>query len=372
MNNYKFYTPLGVAEQLLNLLPKRNYKKIIDICCGSWNLLCAAKEKYPNAKFTGVDIDEEAGVNCFENAEFFTKDGRIFAVEEYKNNKVYELILSNPPFGYLDNSNRIFHNHQSLNVLQNLNNKRYENEMLQANLLLSDNKSLMVFILPSTFVEGESNKKARSSIAKEYRIRKLVKLPIETFGKREINTYAIIMQKHNRKKHYDTDFYEMTYDGKEYRVFQRSNIEHSKILQGVWINGLKSYENRADICSFRGNIFSSQLTEQGSKVLHCSNRFINNVWTPAVRYCNDNSITKRCNKTKPGDIIVNRVGKCAGYWYLNTEDAYISDCLIAVRSGETNALINVFKSNSMNGKLNIPVKGVSTRYISASDIKAIL
>ncbi len=372
MNNYKFYTPLGVAEQLLNLLPKRKYNRIIDICCGSWNLLCAAKEKYPTARFTGVDIDEEASMNCFANADFFAKDGREFALEAYKDHSVYDLILSNPPFGYLKDTDRMFKNSQSEYILQGLNNKRYENEMMQANLLLADNQSIMIFILPSTFVEGDNSIKVRCSIAKEYRIRKLVKLPLETFGCREINTYAVIMQKHNKKNNYSTDLHEMTFDNSGYKIITRGVINSSKIIHGEWINKLRSSENKSDICSFRGNISSSQLTKEGLKVLHCSSNISENAWKPATRYCNDNSKITRCNKTQPGDIIVNRVGKCAGYWYVNIEDAYISDCLIVFRSAKQKELLRGFEENSINGKLNIPVKGVSTRYISASDIKAII
>ena len=44
MGNYKFYTPPEVAECLMTVLPEKKYKNVIDICCGSWNLLKAANK----------------------------------------------------------------------------------------------------------------------------------------------------------------------------------------------------------------------------------------------------------------------------------------------------------------------------------------
>lgn len=82
---YKFYTPPMLAECLISLLPRREYSNIIDICCGSWNLLEAASKQFATASYVGVDIDSDANKNCFRGAKFFCKDGRRFALEEKKN-----------------------------------------------------------------------------------------------------------------------------------------------------------------------------------------------------------------------------------------------------------------------------------------------
>ena len=59
MSKYNYYTPIELAALLLELIPqKASISSAIDICCGSWNLLAAAKRHYPEVKITGVDIDK--------------------------------------------------------------------------------------------------------------------------------------------------------------------------------------------------------------------------------------------------------------------------------------------------------------------------
>lgn len=372
MGNYKFYTPLAVAELLVELLPDDTYKNVIDICCGSWNLLYSAKKKYPNANITGVDIDKEAQIKCISEAKFYQQDGRLFALEEFRKGNVYDLILSNPPFGYLREEEKIFTENKYGIIINNLNNNRYENELMKANFLLADDKSILIFILPSTFVEGEINKKARHTIAKECIVHKLIKLPLETFGKNMINTYAVILQKNSRNKNYTTDYMEILYSENKYSIGKKKLILHEKMLTGDWSILERKNSNKIEVKSFRGKISSNELTEKGEKVLHCSNQFKDNKWVPGVRYCDKDLQLKKSLKSMPGDILVNRVGKCAGYWTINDEEVFISDCLIAFRSKEKKLLLKRFQKETIKGRLNVPLKGVATRYISKTDIIKIL
>ena len=51
MSKYNYYTPIELAALLLELIPqKASISSAIDICCGSWNLLAAAKRHYPEVK----------------------------------------------------------------------------------------------------------------------------------------------------------------------------------------------------------------------------------------------------------------------------------------------------------------------------------
>ena len=58
MSDYKYYTPIDLMEVLLEHLPPQNIRSVVDISCGSFNLLKAALRKYPHAKCIGVDIEE--------------------------------------------------------------------------------------------------------------------------------------------------------------------------------------------------------------------------------------------------------------------------------------------------------------------------
>lgn len=371
MADYIFYTPLEVAEKLLDLLPEREYKSIIDICCGSWNLLKAARNRFPSAKFTGVDIQQSSAVECFEGADFQVQDGRDFAVEAYKSRRLYDLVLSNPPFGLLKEDNRKFASGKGDYIVPNLNNHRYENEMIQANLMIAEEDAFLIFILPSTFVEGEKNRKLRKALAEKYLIRELIRLPLETFGSRQIHSCAVIMQKSQQYHFSVTNCYEMIFNGKNFHIQKQGICSYERILNGIWTDREGVEGEDIGIYSFRGCISSNQLSETGEVVLHCSSQVNNNKWHPARRYCDDVKLLTHCRKARPGDIIVNRIGKYAGFWYLNTEDVYISDCLIVFRSEKGVNLKKCFHKNSTNGKLNVPIKGVATRYVSTSDIKAL-
>lgn len=371
MADYIFYTPLGVAERLLDLLPEREYKNVIDICCGSWNLLKVAKNRFPDAQFTGVDIQQESVVDCFENADFFVQDGRDFALDAYKSHRLFDLVLANPPFGFLKDDNRKFALAKEDYIVPGLNNHRYENEMIQANLMIAEEGASLIFILPSTFLEGEKNRKLRRTLAEKYWIREVIRLPLETFGSRQIHSCAIIIQKTCHQHFSVTNCYELVPNGKNYHIEKKGICSYDRILNGIWTNSEREKKEDTEIYSFRGGISSSQLSETGEEVLHCSSLINRNRWRPARRHCNNEKLLTCCKKAKPGDIIINRIGKCAGFWYFNTEHVYISDCLIVFRSKNGIDLKKCFQKNSTNGKLNVPIKGVATRYVSASDIRTL-
>lgn len=352
-----------LAECLIGLLPKRNYQNIIDICCGSWNLLEAARKRFGTAHYVGVDVDAEAGANCFEGATFLCEDGREFAINEKKK---YDLVLSNPPFGYLKEEERLFKDATAGNIKE-LNNKRYENEMMQANLLLSDASGMLLFILPATFFEGDSYLSIRKSLCKSYAVNSIVKLPIETFGKSKISTYALIMS-NSGKQNQSASLKEVTCCNGGWKVKHKEFVSKERLQEGAWICKLPKRKIPRKVEAFRGNISSAQMSETGKKVLHCSSIVTNGEWNPSIRYCNDREKIEKAKVVKPGDVIVNRVGRFANYWCISKEEAMVSDCLIVIKTSEKNNLYEELLRNSTNGKLNILTKGVTTKYITLKDI----
>jgi len=367
MGNYKFYTPPMLAECLMRLLPKRDYHNIIDICCGSWNLLEAARKRFVTAHYVGVDVDEEAGFNCFTGATFLCEDGRRFALREKKK---YDLVLSNPPFGYLKEEERLFKDTKVGNIKE-LNNKRYENEMMQANLLLADKDGVLLFILPATFFEGDSYLSIRKGLCENYTINSIVKLPIETFGSSKISTYALIMS-NSGKQNQRASLKEVICHNDVWRVKHRKYISIERLREGAWISKTKKRNVQKNVEMFRGNISSAQMSEAGRKVLHSSSIVVNGEWCPSIRYCDNQEKLKKAKLVKPGDIIVNRVGRFANYWCISKEEAIVSDCLIVIKASELSDIYDNLLKNSTNGRLNISTKGVTTKYITLKDILELL
>ena len=121
MSKYNYYTPIELAALLLELIPqKASISSAIDICCGSWNLLAAAKRHYPEVKITGVDIDPAAHAHCIEGATFVCDDGRSFANRQEKAKQTYDLVLSNPPFGPLSKKKKKYRNANADETTQNI------------------------------------------------------------------------------------------------------------------------------------------------------------------------------------------------------------------------------------------------------------
>ena len=367
MGNYKFYTPPMLAECLMKLLPRRAYHNIIDICCGSWNLLEAAKKRFGTACYVGVDVDADAEANCFAGATFWCEDGRKFAMRETKK---YDLVLSNPPFGNLKTEERVF-NHVKVGNVKELNSKRYENEMMQANLLLADRDGVLLFILPATFFEGDSYLAIRKSLCKSYTINSIVKLPIETFGSSKISTYALIMS-NSGKQNCRASLKEVVCDDDVWTVKHRKFVSIEQLREGMWI--CKTYKNnvKKNVEMFRGNISSAQMSQDGKKVFHSSSYIVDGEWQPSVRYCNDEGKIRKAKIVKPGDVIINRVGRFATFWCISNEEALVSDCLIIIKASGMKYIYDRLLKNSTDGRLNILTKGVTTKYITEGDILKLL
>lgn len=365
-NNYLFYTPVELASYLVRMITKQDCERMIDICCGSWNLLRAAKKKYPSASIVGVDIDEAARAHQLDGSVFYHMDGREYALRCVEYNEKYDLVLSNPPFGYLDENGRMFHYSKNNNINHELLNKRYETEMIQANLLLLKPGGSVLFILPSTFVEGISSKKIRRILGEQYNVRALFCLPEKTFGVGRIRTWAVWMDA-TQPDDRDTDIYYVKDGNQNIATSVTKKICREKIVTGNWLGeGMIETTNSLDI--YRGNLHSKELSDEGYKVLHCATAKDGGLWKPSIRY------TKRNNgKTaKKGDIIINRIGKSAGYWCVNQEaDIMISDCIIVIHDcGEQTR--KLLEQNSDNFRLQVPIYGTTTQYITIEDIKRIL
>lgn len=362
MNDYKYYTPVSLMEILLEHLPPQNVMSVVDISCGSFNLLKAALKKYPHAKCVGVDIEEQNTDNL-ENICFIKQDGRIFAKEQQCNNKSFDLIVTNPPFGRLKSDNRIFQNEKSAILCS-----RYECEMMHANGMLAHEGTQMIAILPATFVEGDLYIKYRREIARNFDVHALIRLPENVFSKGDISAYAIILTKAVMPKEGITKLGVANQSNENWTITYIGSIERKLVVDGEWtIRDIVQTKAKIEIDSiFRGNISSAFFSSTGTKILHCSSSFDKGHWKPLQCYCN-NHPSENTKHVHDGDIIVNRIGKSAGFWVkYHGDPQLVSDCLIVIRGGEK---VDEYLSHySVNGRLIIPIKGVATKYISISDL----
>ena len=364
MGNYIFYTPKDLAELLLKFVPsQRPIRSITDICCGSWNLLSAAKARYPDAKIVGVDIDETLVKGCLENAEFVHSDGREYADSQVKQNLSFDLILSNPPFGALKEDEKKYT--EKGNALTE--SKRYEAEMLWANYQLMNSNSIMIIILPSTYVDGTAYKKYRRWIAQNCNVLDVIHLPQNTFGKSKLKTVALVLgKKQTPNTNVSTNFHQASYNN-QWSISHTHTLTHTTIESGIW-STLPATSSVVDgLQIFRGNVSSKQFLDAGDEILHCSSTFYRSYWRPSIRKCTESTVTHP-KYAKRGDIVINRIGRSAGYWCIYHEKKrLVSDCIIVI-SSPSKETIELIQKMSDNHRLNVPLRGVSTQYITMEDI----
>lgn len=364
MNNYNYYTPIELAQEIIKKIPRDNYRSVIDICCGTWNLLSAAKICYPKAEYIGVDIEKKKDCNALKDATFVLNDGRAFSEEEKLAGRTYDLILSNPPFGRMNDNEVYWKEKKAYRAYSALMGKRYESEMVLANINLAHDGSVLMFILPITFVSGDSYKKARVEIAETFSVLEIIDLPDDAFGCNDLRTVALIIKKENAQRR-DTKHSVAKHNRSSWRIDKHSTISYENIKKGNWV-GKK--DNEARLIIKRGKIHSGNLIGGKFKVLHCSSSCLKGEWIPSTRYTDE----KPSIYAEPGDVIINRVGRGAGYWSIhNGERVAISDCLFVVKN--SNPTVNqILQEKTTDGKLDIPIRGISTGYITKSDIYSLI
>ena len=354
MDYSKYYTPPEIAKLLIHQLRVTPPKNVVDICCGSCNLLHAAKEKWKTAIYTGVDVNP---TTC-SDIIFAEQDGRYFSMNHPNE---YSMVLANPPFDHINEINRYPKLYSKLGFP--FSTSRLEIEMLLANLnILCENGTLLI-IMPSTFINGQNYKKLKCYIANKFYLQKIVHLPDDAFGNAHISTCALIIKKSNVKAKVTKRYY--VESNNNMFVIQNSPtiITKSQIESGIW-NDISSSGNEhiRDIEIKRGNISSQFFNDQGKiPVLHTAKP--NHPWKPSVRYAlssTDNPIF-----VESGDIIISRIGKSAGQWckYIG-ERIRISDCLYVIRDSD-NSLYNLLKDK----EYSFAPKGVATKYITISDFQ---
>ena len=348
MDYSKFYTPPDVALLLIKELDISQPKAIIDICCGSCNLLRAAGARWKKARLSGVDIANHVS----SNVEITQMDGRKFAVQHSER---YALVVANPPFDSINKTHEVPELY--CGAFSQFTTKRLEIEMLLANLRLLETNGTLLIILPSSFVEASSNKGIRKLVGQNYHVKRFIKLPEDTFGAANINSYALVIENSSNRQRI-TKCFSISHEDQGFVASRKVVIPQNSIRNGDWINDAK-YLSEKKLNIRRGNISSQFFSGSGTPILHTAKRSA--TWKPSVRYID--TCLEGCVYAESGDIIVSRIGKSAGQWckYYG-ERLPISDCVYRIKDID-DSIFNIIKGK----EYNLSQKGVATRYITIKD-----
>ncbi|MBU8916014.1 N-6 DNA methylase [Bacillus sp. FJAT-29953] len=366
MKDYsKFYTPENLSNFLVKQSGRIEPSSIVDICAGSWNLLNAAKKKWPRAKIKGVDIDNRSVYSEIN-------DGRIFAYGQFAKGVQFDLVLANPPFQYEKIDKEV------LNKIKEVTNSypftglvtsRLESTMLIFNSLLVKEGGILAAIVPDSIINAESQHPLRKFLSQKFWVKKIIKLPSNVFKPYDINTSIIILKKTCIRK--PTKVYYAENDKGKFVNKFIGDLSYRQIIKGLWhISTQNRQPSPINFNIIRNNILSSFLSETGLPVIHNSSISLDNkINKRKIKKLNE--IPNKVSYTKSGDIVISRIGRQAGNFSLITQEEanmLTTDCVLIVRPArlsDSKKLLEIFQ----NYNIRQLKKGVATGYLTKKDIE---
>lgn len=369
---HRFYTPEIVAKLMIDLIPATIIPfSAIDICCGSWNLLYAVKNRFLDIKLSGIDIDKQSKTHAPRDSFFQCFDGRKFALKSLTNKKKYSLVVANPPFGKenLDKAS-LYNKLPGYSEMTTLALQRIETTMLLANLALVEHGGVLLAVVPSTLVDGDWAHCLRSYIANNYSLKCIINLPSLTFG-RDISTSIIVIH-NSRSSHKVIPVYQAEISNKKYKLIFHYSINSTKIKSGLWIQNVIKTANNVPYSIKRGRISNDVLVKSGkTEVIHSTDiiNLINHKSTPTRFLPNSFISHDSLPYASDGDIAVIRVGRNAGLAAKVSTDKnlLISDCLYIIKTKDPR-IWQVLNSSTYIKDLPLLRKGVTAKYITQNNL----
>jgi hypothetical protein len=373
MKDYSFfYTPKELSRLLIDECGIRIPNNIIDICAGSWNLLNAAHEKWPDAKITGVDIDKRSDKSIIQ-------DGRAYTNEMLIRGQFFDLVVANPPFSYEKPGSKliemIYRNVQDNFQFNGYILSRLESTMMLFNSFLVKNEGVLASIVPTSMINSETQEKLRIYLSRHFSIVKIIMLPSNAFNGRDINTSIIILKKQLQKK--PTKVYEGVYLNEKYTTHLLGEISTVTVKKGIWnlMKNQKKTKKRFNYNIVRNKISSSEMkgNQIGHHVIHSSS-ISDEGYVDCDKLGKIRKLPGTYYLTNNGDVVIVRVGRNAGRCALITDgqsNILTSDCVFLIKTdGVETGKYLVEKLSIVN--FSLIKKGVAARYITMSDIDKLI
>jgi hypothetical protein len=340
-----YYTPKKLAAEILKLIPS-NFRPevVVDICAGSGNFLeSALDKKWSNAKYLAFDISTNKKLQN-ENRLDFTKLNSLDTSKliEKINVRKTKLVLANPPFGpynqklsFKTNTNR-----KRLSQLFIEANKipRIEAKMLYANLSIMKSGDIFAAILPENIFSSQTFATFKNEFLSHFSIIKLGR-PSKYFNSCEVRTRIFVGILLNKK----------------IKLKKRNSSKKTSSLQII-----------------RGIDNSKLLNEERTKesvreVLHFNNP---KGYQEKQKYIEFDIIYNKKIVSKK-DLLVIRVGRHAGKAF-NPRPSFLgklfSDHFFLIKDTKLTKSGKI----SFEKKLQINLKGLTTRYIDKKSIERAL
>ena len=376
----QYYTKNIYSKLLVDKIDVESPNIVLDMGVGDGSLTMAAFNKWSNAQYIALDIDEkncEAIRNFSPKIKIILEDGLSPRFNEKLKIKVgsVDVAICNPPYHKIkvEKSQEIIFKNAYLDSCISNHNITSDIIFLANNLsLLKENGSLGI-ILPDGLLTRADLRSLRADLVNNHTLKYIIQLPDRIFNKTEARTHILILTK--GKSQYSTvsllkaDFNGNCIDRIEiqkYSLIERMDFDFQKWNLSHKRDGITLSDINVEIS--RGSFSHKELKNFDIRYFHTTN-FNNNKFLS-----NEKQDYQWSNKiiAEEGDILMARVGKrCVGKLAIVKKgNILISDCVYRIRVPEIYRKIvwNLFNSSFGEEWINVYSHGVCAQVISKKDL----
>jgi type I restriction-modification system DNA methylase subunit len=271
----RYYTDTIFSELLVRQLNIPDPKHILDLGVGNGSLLSAAFNKWQNAKFSAIDI-EEKDFGDLPRINFFRNDVLNNSSEislELSNTEI-DIAICNPPYSRIIDKNQYNSLFKEIGFNACLNLKYITADLLflAFNLSLLKKGGQLGIIVPDTLITSIDFELFRNDILK-YDITAIIELPAKVFKRTEAKTYIIVLN----NVFSETNSVELLSADKSGEIVGKLKILKADLVKrmdytfhlfqsSLDVTGLSLKEIGANIC--RGRLSKKELIKKGNSFFH--------------------------------------------------------------------------------------------------------
>lgn len=372
----RYYTPISIAEVLCSQMGTYKNSLVLDLGCGTGNLILGSLKHWIDCQYHAYDIDIQAlsqlNKHSLKNVNSYNLD----IVNLNANLISFDIAISNPPYVYLSKEK----------LLNNLDkNTELENEILKLNKIpaplifltkairnVKKNGKIGI-ILPNGILTNQIYQSIRKILINSYHIESLIQLEPYVFEKTETHAHILIFNNVKPPLEYNLNFY----------LLKNNSLINHEIKSNLQASSrLDFFPNTNDECVNKLGDFISSIS-RGRQ----SSKYIKNNPTCKIfhttdfdkidgKYTNNYFAIKKptsSNFAQKGDILIARVGRNFHKKIKIVQDNFIeiSDSVIAIKPIEnhTDFIYSYLTSDYGQNQLKINSQGTGAKYITHSQIQ---